>query len=126
MPYKNKEEQKKYQREWVAKRRKEFFDRQVCKCGSKESLELHHKDPSQKVTNSIWSWSKAKREGELSKCEVLCRPCHLEETRKYLKENRKHGSKQLAIIERCKCESCDEYREYVSYNRIVRHLEKGT
>jgi hypothetical protein len=51
-----------YKREWAAKRRKEWFVGKLCsRCGSIESLEIHHVDPSEKVSNHIWSWSKKKK-----------------------------------------------------------------
>jgi hypothetical protein len=71
------EKKKQYQLEWVTRRRIEWFLEKWCvKCGSVDDLELDHIDPALKVTNSIWSWSKAKQETELAKCQVLCSICH--------------------------------------------------
>ena len=76
MPYKDPEQQRKYQREWYARRRAAYFaDKHCVDCGSTEQLELDHVR-GKKITHRIWSWSKKRREAELKKCEVRCRVCH--------------------------------------------------
>ena len=50
------------------------------KCSSKEKLELDHINPEEKVSHTVWSWTPMRRELELKKCQVLCRPCHREKT----------------------------------------------
>jgi len=78
MPYKDKEKQKEYQREWMAKRRAIFFKDKTCaKCGSVNQLELDHIDSSTKISHRIWSWSQERRDKELKKCQVLCQDCHI-------------------------------------------------
>lgn len=52
------------------------------KCGSKKELQVDHIDPEDKVTHRVWSWSKARREVELAKCQVLCHECHKKKTAK--------------------------------------------
>lgn len=77
MPYADKQVQREYQREWMRKRREEYFKDKVCEfCGSSDRLELDHKDRSTKVSHRIWSWSKERREAELAKCRPLCYDCH--------------------------------------------------
>lgn len=78
MPYADRQKQVEYQRQWVAKRRAEWLaENGPCvRCGSAESIEIDHKDAFEKVSHRIWSWSKEKRDAELAKCQVLCRPCH--------------------------------------------------
>lgn len=79
--WKTKEQQRKYQRRWYARRRADFFrDKRCVKCGSEEDLHLDHKDPSQKWTHRIWSYSATKRAAEIAKCQVLCYGCHREKT----------------------------------------------
>lgn len=50
------------------------------KCGSTEALEIDHPLPRKQhggfVITSIWSWSDAKLETEIVKCQLLCRSCH--------------------------------------------------
>jgi hypothetical protein len=68
----------KYQREWRARRRAEWFADKKCEnCGSTDDLELDHRDRNQKLSHKVWSWSKERRDAELAKCQVLCHPCHL-------------------------------------------------
>jgi 5-methylcytosine-specific restriction endonuclease McrA len=77
MPYKDPARKREYMREWIARRRAEWFAGKVCAlCGSRENLELDHIDPAQKVSHRIWSWSGERRNQELAKCRPLCRSCH--------------------------------------------------
>lgn len=82
MGYKDPEKQKEYQRNWLAKRRADWFSENgpCINCGSWDNLELDHIDPSTKVDNKIWSWSKERRDKETAKCQVLCEDCHHEKT----------------------------------------------
>src|ERR1700692_225330 len=74
-----KEYMRNYQRVWIAKRRADYFENRCCeKCGSVDSLEIHHRDPNLKEDNHIWSWSKERRDKELLKCDILCNTCHKE------------------------------------------------
>lgn len=78
MPYKDRETQRAYQREWRAQRRAEYFKDKCCVlCYSTDRLELDHIDPEHKISHRIWSWSSQRREEELLKCRVLCFQCHL-------------------------------------------------
>ena len=71
-----------YRRKWKAARRASFFDGKSCvKCGSIERLELDHIDRSTKIDHNIWSWSEARRNAEIAKCQILCYVCHKEKTR---------------------------------------------
>jgi hypothetical protein len=78
MGYKDKEKQRAYQREWMARRRQEWFDENgpCVWCGSEDDLEIDHIDPMIKENNSVWSWSEERRKAELAKCRVLCHDCH--------------------------------------------------
>lgn len=78
MPYKDKESQRAYQREWVAKRRLKWLTENgpCVDCGSWDDLEVDHSDASLKVSHRVWSWSDARRTKELAKCVVRCHDCH--------------------------------------------------
>jgi 5-methylcytosine-specific restriction endonuclease McrA len=66
-----------YQRKWIAARRAAFFqDKRCVQCGANENLELDHINESSKVSHKIWSWTSARREAELAKCQPLCKDCH--------------------------------------------------
>lgn len=106
MSSKDLEKQRKYSREWVAKRRESFFEDKSCiNCGTNSELELDHIDPSQKVSHNIWSWSEEKRNEELAKCQVLCHACHKDKTRRQngWKKHKPGCSKRSSRGWRCKC-----------------------
>jgi 5-methylcytosine-specific restriction endonuclease McrA len=100
-----------YQREWCAARRAEyFFDKFCVRCGTTENLRLDHIDPTQKVSHRIWSWSAARREAELAKCQVLCDPCHKDKGREQLMitngyELTPHGNYNR-YKRGCRCDPC--------------------
>lgn len=101
---------RKYQREWVAKRRAAFFDDKTCeKCGSIDRLELDHIDPSTKVHHAIWSWAEERRIDEIAKCQILCHDCHLNKTADDYRKNVKHGTYAMRNKYGCDCEECKEY-----------------
>lgn len=82
MPYADPDKQRAYQREWMAKRRREWLDANgpCIDCGSRESLEVDHVNAAEKVSHNVWSWSQMRRDAELAKCVVRCRRCHLAKT----------------------------------------------
>lgn len=45
-------------------------------CGSWDALEVDHADAATKVDHKVWSWSRPRRDAELSKCVARCNPCH--------------------------------------------------
>ena len=53
-------------------------------CGSTETLEFDHIDPSTKSFNISGGYHKPREvlEEELSKCQLLCKACHIEKTKK--------------------------------------------
>lgn len=109
MPYKDKEKQREYQRQWIASRRKAFFENKTCsKCGGLEDLELDHIDPTQKVSHRIWSWSATRRAAEIAKCQILCYPCHLKKTIA-MYPDWEHGTDAMYRKAGCRCPVCKEY-----------------
>ncbi len=115
MPYADPEVQAEYQRQWMANRRAEWFADKSCSwCGSTQNLELDHVDSASKVSHRIWSWSRARRDAELAKCQVLCNECH---TAKSLSMDNTtfingfvHGSRSMYQIHRCRCEKCKAWQ----------------
>lgn len=82
MPMATKEEQREYQKRWMAERRQAYLKGKYCvRCGSIDNLHVHHKDRALKVHHCVWSWSEERRSAELSKCEILCRDCHIQHHR---------------------------------------------
>lgn len=77
VPYADPDRQREYQRIWRAHRRAEWFEGKVCvDCGGSRNLEVDHVDASRKVSHRIWSWTAKRRNAELAKCVVRCKPCH--------------------------------------------------
>lgn len=85
MPYKDRNKKREYQREWCAKRRRDFLDGKSCiECGSTEYLQLDHIDRTKKISHRIWSWTEERRKEEIKKCQILCKICHKKKTKKDL------------------------------------------
>lgn len=122
--YKDPEKQREYQRQWVAKRRAEFFaDKQCVQCDSNVDLELDHIDPNLKISHNIWSWSKVRQEEEIAKCQILCKDCHEEKTaieNSIRNGGKPHGSSQRYKIG-CRCNDCKfNWNEKKRLNRLKR------
>jgi hypothetical protein len=104
MPYSTRQQQLAYQNEWTKRRRQEWLaSNGPCPCGSSDRLEVDHKDPSLKVTHRIWTWSKARRDVELAKCQVLCHDCHWKKTKIQTFGPIQHGS---GYERNCRCRIC--------------------
>lgn len=111
----NKEKRKLYQREyqknWLKKRRLDWIhENGPCKkCGTWENLEVDHIKREDKTmhTASIWSRTEAVRKEELSKCQVLCKKCHLEKTiMESGFEGVVHGTSSGYDHHGCRCDEC--------------------
>ena len=116
MGYKDKNKQREYQRRWMKSRRLDYLADKSCHlCGESNSeiLEIHHKDPSQKSTHRIWSWSQARREEELAKCVVLCGSCHKKQ------HATSHGKEWMYNHYKCRCDICR-----TEYSRIQRERKE--
>lgn len=98
------------------------------KCGSKELLEFDHIDPSSKTINvsKILSMSLKDFWNEVSKCQLLCKACHLLKTiteRGHKVAKGAHGTE--SSYRHCKCILCKEahrnyYKEYEKKYNIKR------
>jgi 5-methylcytosine-specific restriction endonuclease McrA len=111
MPIKNVVERRKWQLAWLKNRRDAWFaDKKCVDCGSTERLEIDHVNPAEKVANSVWSWTKKKRDVELAKCEVRCYKCHKKRTAQQLREMFSrpitHGTVSAYLKRKCKCDIC--------------------
>jgi len=104
---KRREYMRAYQRNWLAARRQRYLSDKRCKrCGKTETLEIHHVDPKQKVSHNIWSWSDARRDAELAKCEVLCRSCHNAHHKSEMEKPIVHGTITAYKTKGCRCDAC--------------------
>lgn len=95
---KSKEEYNKYQRVYQLNRyhnrRNEsilFLGGCCSSCGSKENLQLDHKEWESKTFSigKLWSVSKQRFIEELLKCQLLCDSCHRIKTGNDIREQRK-------------------------------------
>lgn len=127
MGYLNPEKQREYVRDWMAKRRREWIDANgpCAICGSTLDLEVDHIDPTLKTMNpgTIWSRAQAIRDAELSLCQVLCRSCHKEKTRKQ-RSTATCGSHTRYMFHKCRCRPCKDahsasMREWRSRDRAI-------
>jgi len=109
MPYKDREAQRAYQREWMARRRREWIEAHgpCVDCGSwTDDLEVDHADPASKVMNPtlVWSRRAAVRDAELAKCVVRCHNCHLRKTSH--ERAPQHGTDNMYGKHGCRCDPC--------------------
>lgn len=118
-PIADPEERRKYNREWIAKRKAAYFEGKSCvDCGSTENLEVDHVDPSTKLpglktttkvskrTAHLWTMSDERRSVELAKCVPRCRTCHQAKTSRERAATRKHG--QTLYKMGCRCSICSQ------------------
>jgi 5-methylcytosine-specific restriction endonuclease McrA len=102
-----------YQRAWMARRRDGWIrENGPCAwCGSEEQLEVDHIDPGTKLIQprDIWSRRADVRAGELAKCQVLCRQCHIEKSAAEKAYVSPHGLRARYARKdenKCRCEEC--------------------
>ena len=123
MPYKDKEAKRKYQRVWMANRRKNWLNDKSCiACGSIEQLEIDHVNPDEKWKHNFWSYSWKKIYSELEKCQVLCKPCHSSKTKVDLGAElpAEHGTHRAYNKKKCRCDVCKVFHNnYVHSRRIA-------
>jgi 5-methylcytosine-specific restriction endonuclease McrA len=88
---------------------KAFLGGKCASCASTTSLEFDHIEPSTKeidISSAIalhWSWNRLMQ--ELTKCQLLCKSCHVEKTRKD-KPPVKCGSYWTYKKHGCRCAAC--------------------
>lgn len=114
MAYKNKRTA--YQCAWMRQRRENYLSDERClKCGATDNLEIHHRDPAEKESHRIWSWSTTRLEAELAKCDVLCRDCHILYHKIEILSKRQHGSSNT-YKNGCRCPACREAHRQCAAN----------
>lgn len=108
MPYADPEQQRIYQREWIAERRAAWIaaNGPCAACGSDDRLEVDHIDPAQKVTHRVWSWAPERLAAELAKCQVLCRECHRKKSYGDNVGRHGHGDHRTYKQAGCRCQPC--------------------
>jgi hypothetical protein len=136
MPYKNKEDKKKYMKRYYDLNKEKFIeskermkkkvkkiidDNKVCckSCGSKDSLTFHHRKEDEKkftITQSLRRLNVNELRNEIKKCDVLCKKCHMKLHRKYDYEK--------IFADRCAGLSYSQLREKynISSNSEIRYI----
>ena len=133
MPRKlNREDYNAYMRVYILKRyhaRRKAALKQLggkcCKCGSTKKLELDHIDRKKKSfsISKLWSVAKKRFDKELSKCQVLCHPCHEEKTIAELGQKRAKGNHGTVSSYRyCRCKLCCAAKS--KYNREYKQRKR--
>lgn len=94
-------------------------------------LEIDHIDPRQKLSHRIWSWSPARREAELGKCQVLCQKHHLEKTKLNgdipdWGKGLKHGTRSMYNKHKCRCAECKAWNAAKSRRHRALMVERQT
>jgi len=115
MAYIDPDAQREYQRHWRDRRRQEWLASHgsCAKCGSRENLQIDHKEPKLKISHRIWSWSKERLEAELAKCQILCQKCHIEKSVEEKRKPTEHGTHK-AYANGCRCSDCRQaQRDYM-------------
>lgn len=79
-------------------------------CFSVDDLQIDHINPKDKSfsVSRLWSVSKARFEKELAKCQLLCKPCHIEKTRN--EQSVEHGG-GLTGKRNCHCDLCGPLKQ---------------
>jgi 5-methylcytosine-specific restriction endonuclease McrA len=132
----DKEKYNAYQREYQLKRYhrrmaeiREKLGGKCCLCGSTDNLEVDHADHKSKEMDigKIWSGTVEQMDKELTKCRLLCKPCHIEKTilergQTPTKGKEIHGT--LSSYEYCRCEICKA--AVAKYNKEYRRRKKNS
>lgn len=88
------------------------------RCGADESLEFDHIDPSSKhpalkTTGAMWGWKPERIREELSKCQLLCKPCHIKKSSEAYPD-RVHGTMTMYQKGHCRCILCKAWSKEFS------------
>lgn len=89
MPIKDKDAYKAYMNEYMKKRWErrrvaavDYLGGECARCGELEELDFDHIDPLTKIMSIARASSRSEKFfwEEVDKCQLLCKPCHLEKT----------------------------------------------
>ena len=129
MPYANRDQQREYQKNWLAKRRADWITAHgpCVNCGSYEDLEVDHIDPATKTLypREIWSARAEIRIAELAKYQVLCRTCHYAKTGSEKRIEMNHGDYQMYGQRKCRCALCRAASARYKRELRQRHRDRG-
>ena len=133
----NKEYLRKYLRDRYQRRKREAIERLggvCCRCGVSENLEVDHIEYTEKTMpfSRMYSVSQQRFDEELGRCQLLCKPCHIEKTIDERGYNRRteHGTYARYKLSKCRCEACrkacrDKTRSYRLKKQQMGFIRKG-
>jgi hypothetical protein len=107
-PFDRRAYMRRYQLSWVQHRKAiavDFLGGRCVKCGAIEQLEFDHIDPKTKLSHRFWSWKPERIQAELAKCQLLCRPCHIEKSAGEKRRPITHGTRS-GYRRGCRCHAC--------------------
>jgi hypothetical protein len=92
-------------------------------CDSTKDLDIDHIDPALKsfTISRLWSVSKARFEAELMKCQLLCKPHHIEKTRR--EQSVEHGG-GVSGKRNCKCKPCRDRKAAYMIEYMTTYIRK--
>lgn len=107
---------KAYLKEYLPKYRKQRKGEAIIRlggkcvrCGVTENLDFDHIDRTTKILpmGRLWTRSNEEIEVELTKCQLLCKPCHKEKSIECGDLRRAtHGSSTMYKNHKCRCQLC--------------------
>ena len=120
----------KYRRDWYAKQKAlciEALGGCCISCGSEDNLQFDHVLPETKAWHitQILHFDTSILLEELSKCQLLCKKCHIEKSKTDVKPTL-HGTVSMYSNKGCRCDPCGlANREYKRvYARQYRAMKK--
>lgn len=116
MPYKDREKQRWFQRNWMQERRRralQYLGGECAECGATKNLEIDHIDHTEKKfhVNALLGHRWETVIVELAKCQALCHSCHVQKNREERSAVRGEQHPRAKLTE-------DKVRE-------IRHLRSG-
>lgn len=121
MPFKDKDEHRKYCREWLQNRRYEWLrDKSCIDCGSLEKLWLWPLEPASLRTHALWSWREERRREELAKYTTVCESCY----RTRLSNLRARHGTRSRFDKGCRCDFCKNSYRLARVMETVRRYQR--
>lgn len=126
MPYKDREKQRAFQREWIKRRRAEWFaaNGPCAQCGTTNDLIAASPKPGKPIPHRVWTYSEKRRDAVLAKCVVLCRKCYLE--RRWPAPPHGTLARYESRVHGCRCDECRAARNRSENARRKRRRARTT
>jgi DNA-binding MarR family transcriptional regulator len=120
LPYKDRDAQRAYQRDWIRRRRADWLaaNGPCSKCGTTEDLIAASPKPGKPIPHRVWTYSAKRRDAVLDGCVVLCRSCF----RFHRWPAPEHGTlaRYESRVHACRCDACKAARNLSERSRRKR------